>query len=132
MGQEKLEIVREMYEAFNHGDAETGLRLLHPEPELHQDPEVVDAETYIGLAAFVRGMILFTDEWDNPRLEPQDADAIGDFVFMRVQVSGVGKATRLEMTTQFFHAWTFRDGKPWRCFVRSTREEALKAVGLAA
>jgi hypothetical protein len=65
-------------------------------------------------------------------LEPQDVDAIGDFVFMRVRVSGVGKATRLEMTTQFFHAWTFRDGKPWRCMVRSTREEALKAVGLAA
>jgi hypothetical protein len=36
------------------------------------------------------------------------------------------------MTTHFFHVWTFRDGKPWRCIVRSTREEALRAVGLAA
>ena len=132
MSRENLEIVREMYEAFNRGDAGTGLRLLHPEPELDQAPEVVDAETYIGLDAFVRGMTLFMDDWDNPRLEPQDFDAIGDVVFMRVRVSGVGKTTRLEMTTQFFHAWTFRDGKPWRCFVRSTREEALKAVGLAA
>jgi ketosteroid isomerase-like protein len=131
VSQNNLEIVHEMYEAFNRGDAESALRLLHPEPELHQDPEVVDAETYIGLDAFVRGMALFVDEWDNPRLEPQDVDAIDDFVFMRVQVSGVGKATRLEMMTQFFHAWTFRDGKPWRCIVRSTREEALKAVGLA-
>jgi ketosteroid isomerase-like protein len=130
--RENLEIVREMYEAFNRGDAEAGLRLLHPEPELHQAPEVVDAEAYIGLDAFVRGMTLFTDDWDNPRFEPQDVDAIGDFVFMRVRVSGVGKATRLEMTTQFFHVWTFRDGKPWRCIVRSTREEALRAVGLAA
>ena len=132
MSEENLGIVREMYAAFNGGDAETGLRLLHPEPELHQAPEVVDAETYTGIDAFVRGMTLFMDDWDNPRLEPQDVDAIDDFVFMRVRVSGVGKATRLEMTTQFFHAWTFRDGKPWRCFVRSTREEALKAVGLAA
>ena len=131
MSRENLEIVREMYEAFNRGDAGTGLRLLHPEPELDQAPEVVDAETYIGLDAFVRGMTLFMDDWDNPRLEPQDFDAIGDVVFMRVRVSGVGKATRLEMTTQFFHVWTFRDGQPWRCIVRSTREEALKAVGLA-
>ena len=105
-----MESVREMYEAFNRGDAETGLRLLHPEPELDQAPEVVDAEAYIGLDAFVRGMALFMDDWDNPRLEPQDADAIGDFVFMRVEVSGVGKATRLQMTTQFFHVWKFRDG----------------------
>ena len=29
------------------------------------------------------------------------------------------------------HTWTFRDGKPCQCFVRSTRDEALKAVGLA-
>jgi ketosteroid isomerase-like protein len=132
VSQKNLEIVREMYGAFNRGDVETGLSMLHPEPELHQAPEVVDAEAYIGLDAFLRGMSLFMEDWDNPRLELQDADAIGDFVFMRVRVSGVGKVTRLEMTTQFFHAWTFRDGKPWRCIVRSTREEALKAVGLAA
>jgi ketosteroid isomerase-like protein len=127
-----LEVVREMYAAFNRGDAETGLGMLDPEPELHQAPEVVDADAYVGLDAFVRGMTLFMEDWDNPRLEPQDVDAIDDFVFMRVRVSGVAKTTRLEMATQFFHAWTFRDGKPWRCIVRSTREEALKAVGLAA
>jgi ketosteroid isomerase-like protein len=127
-----MEIVREMYEAFNRGDFETGLALLDPQPELHQAPDVVDAEAYIGLDAFLRGMSLFVADWDDPRLEPQEGDAIGDFVFMRVRVSGVGKATRLEMTTQFFHVWTFRNGKPWRCTVRSTREEALKAVGLAA
>jgi ketosteroid isomerase-like protein len=132
VSRKNLEIVREMYEAFNRGDAETGLRMLDPEPELHQAPEVVDAEAYIGLDAFVRGMALFMEDWEHPRLEPLDVDAIGDFVFMRVRVSGVAKNTRLEMTTQFFHAWTFRDGKPWRCIVRSTREEALKAVGLAA
>jgi ketosteroid isomerase-like protein len=131
VSRKNLEVVREMYAAFNRGDAETGLSLLDPEPELHQAPEVVDAEAYIGLDAFVRGMTLFMEDWDDPRLEPQDVDAIGDFVFMRVRVSGVAKTTRLEMTTQFFHAWTFRDGKPWRCIVRSTREETLKAVGLA-
>jgi ketosteroid isomerase-like protein len=131
VSRKNLEVVREMYAAFNRGDGETGLGLLHPEPELHQAPEVVDAEAYIGLDAFVRGMTLFMEDWDIPRLEPQDVDAIGDFVFMRVRVSGVAKTTRLEMTTRFFHAWTFRDGKPWRCIVRSTREETLKAVGLA-
>jgi hypothetical protein len=50
---------------------------------------------------------------------------------MRVRVSGRGKTSGIEMTTQFFHVWAFRDGKPWGCFVRSTRDEALKAVGLA-
>ena len=119
-----------MYEAFNRGDFETGLTLLDPQPELYQAPQVVDAEAYIGLEAFVRGMLLFIEDWDDPRLEPQGVDEVGDFVVMRVRVSGRGRTTGLEMTTQFFHAWTFRDGRAWQCFVRSTREEALIAVGV--
>ena len=130
MSQEKVQIVRDMYEAFNRGDVETALKLLHPEPELHQNPDVIDAEAYIGLDAFLRGMSLFVEDWDDLRLEPQDADQVGDCVVMRVRVSGRGKTSGLEMTTEFFHAWTFRAGKPCRCFVRSTRGAALKGAGL--
>jgi ketosteroid isomerase-like protein len=130
VARKNLEVVREMYEAFNRGDAESALKLLHPEPELHQDPEVVDAEAYIGLEAFLRGMSLFTEDWDDPRLEPREVDQLGDQVLMRVGVSGRGKRSGVEMTTEFFHAWTFRDGKPCRCFVRSTRAEAVEAAGL--
>jgi ketosteroid isomerase-like protein len=132
MSQQNVERVREMYEAFNRGDTESALRLLHPRPELHQPPEVVDAEAYIGLDAFVRGMTLFTEEWDNPRFKPQEVDEVGDCVVMRVRVFGRGKRSGIETTTEFFHAWTFRDGKPCRCFVRSTREDALKATGTLA
>jgi len=128
--KQNAEIVREMYGLFNRGDIDAALRLLHPQPELYQAPEVVDAEAYVGLEAFLRGMILFMDEWEDVSLEPQDVDEVGDFVLMRVRVSGRGKSTGLEMTTQFFHAWAFCDGKPWRCFVRSTRDAALEAAEL--
>jgi ketosteroid isomerase-like protein len=127
VSRRKVEIVRDMYEAFNRGDAESALKMLHPEPELHQNPEVIDAEAYIGLDAFLRGMSLFTEDWDDPRLEPLEIDQLDDRVLMRVRVSGRGKASGLEMTTEFFHAWAFRDGKPCQCFVRSTRAEALEA-----
>jgi ketosteroid isomerase-like protein len=130
VSQEDVDVVREMYAAFNRGDGETALKLLHPQPELHQPPEVVDAEAYIGLEAFLRGMSLFTEDFDNPRLEPQEVDEVGNCVLMRVGVSGRGKSSGAVMTTEFFHAWTFRDGKPCRCFVRSTRAAALQAVTL--
>ena len=130
VSRENVDVVREMYEAFNRGDFETGLVLLDPQPELHQAPEVIDAEAYVGIDAFVRGMSLFMADWDHPSFEPQDVDEVGDSVVMRVRISGRGKTTGLEMTTQFFHAWTFRDGRAWQCFVRSTREEALKAAGV--
>lgn len=126
--QQRSMVVREMYEAFNRGDVEAALVLLHPQPELYQSPSVVDAEAYIGLEAFARGMSLFTDEWDEPSLAPLTVDEVGDCVVMEVQVSGRAKRSELEMTTVFFHAWTFQDGKPCRCFVRSTRDDALNAA----
>jgi ketosteroid isomerase-like protein len=130
VSQKNVVLVQEMYEAFNRGDVESALKLLHPQPELHQPPEVVDADAYVGLEAFLRGLSLFTGEWDDPRFQPLDAEEIGHGVLMRVRVSGRGKASGIEMTMEFFHAWTFRDGKPCRCFVRSSREQALKAAGL--
>jgi len=54
----------------------------------------------------------------------------GDVVLIRARVYDRAKTTGIEMTTQFFHSWAFRAGKPWRCYVRSTEAEALKAVGL--
>jgi hypothetical protein len=73
-------------------------------------------------------MSLFMDEWDYPRLDPQEVDEVGDFVLMRVRVSGRGKASGIEMETEFFHAWAFREGRPWRCVVRTSREEALQVL----
>jgi ketosteroid isomerase-like protein len=130
VSRESVEMLQEMYARFNRGDFQSALELLHPQPELYQNPDVVDAEAYIGLEAFLRGMSLFVEEWDSPRLEPQDVEEVGDSLLMRVLISGRGKRTGIEMTTEFFHAWTFRDGKLCRCFVRSTREAALNAAGL--
>jgi hypothetical protein len=64
-------------------------------------------------------------------LKPQETAEVGDWVIMRVLVAGRGKSSGLESTAEFFRAWSLLDGKPHRCFVRSTRAEALEAVGLA-
>jgi hypothetical protein len=49
-------------------------------------------------------------------------------VILRVTVSGKGKASGIDTTTEFFHAWTVRDGKPRRCVVRSTQADAIEAL----
>jgi ketosteroid isomerase-like protein len=114
-----------MYAAFNRGDLAAALEMIDPEPELHQPPEVVDSDSYYGLEACLRGFSLFTEEFDEPRLEPQDVDEVDDYVVLRARVSGKAKTTGLELETQFFHAWSLRDGRLQCCVVRSTRSEAL-------
>jgi ketosteroid isomerase-like protein len=130
VSKEDVHVVRRMYEAFNRGDFALARELLHPEAELHQPPEVPDADSYYGREEWERGFALWLSEWQDPRFEPQEITGTGRCVIMRVRVSGRGKASGIETATDFFHAWTLRDGQPQRCFVRWTREEAHKAVGL--
>jgi ketosteroid isomerase-like protein len=125
MAERNADIVGEMYAAFNRGDLAAALQMIDPEPELHQPPEVVDSESYYGLEACLRGFSLFTEEFDEPRLEPQEVEEVDDCVLMRVRVSGKAKVTGLELETHFFHAWSLRDGRPQCCVVRSSRSEAL-------
>ncbi len=130
MAQENVEIVRGMYEAFNRGDIEAAWNAMHPDAELHQPPEVPDSDSYYGREEWARGFYLWFSEFDDPRFEPQEATEAGENVVIRVCVSGRGKASGISTTAEFFHAWTMRDGKPHRCFVRSSRSAALEAVGL--
>jgi ketosteroid isomerase-like protein len=131
VSRENVETVRRMYEAFNRGDVAGAAESLHPEAELHQPPEAPDSDSYYGREEFARGFALWLREFDQPRFEPQETTEAGeDQVIMRVRVSGRGRISGVETTAEFFHAWTMRDGKPHRCFVRSSRAEALDAVGL--
>jgi ketosteroid isomerase-like protein len=126
--QRNADLVGEMYEAFNRWDVPVGLQMLHPCPELHQPPEIVDSGSYYGVEEFLRGLSLFMEAWDEPRLEPQEVEQVGGDVILRVRVSGRGKASGMELSTQYFHAWSLRDGRPHRCVVRSTASEALEAL----
>jgi uncharacterized protein len=130
MSQENVEAVRRMYEAFNRGDVDGARESLHPDAELHQPPEAPDVDSYYGRDEFARGIGLWLSEWDDPRYEPQEITEDGDYVIMRVRVLGRGKVSGVEAATEFFHAWTVRDGKPHRCVVRSSRAEALEAIRL--
>jgi uncharacterized protein len=130
MSQENAEIVRAMYEAFDHGDVLAAWDMMHPDAELHQPPEVPDTDSYFGRGEWARGFALWLSEFDEPRFTPQEITEVEGCVIMHVRVSGKGKASGLVTEADFFHAWTLRDGRPYQCFVRSTRAQALKAVGL--
>jgi ketosteroid isomerase-like protein len=122
------QIVGDMYAAFNCGEAAAAREALHPDAELHQPPEVIDSDSYYGREEFLRGFVLWLSEWQQARFEPLEVSEEQDCVLMRVRVSGTGKASGLHGTREFFHAWTVRDGKPHRCFVRSSREAAIAAA----
>jgi ketosteroid isomerase-like protein len=130
MSQENVELVRAMYEAFNRGDFAIAREMLHPDAELHQDPAVPDTASYYGRDEWERGFAIWLSEWEEPLFQPMEIADVPPGVLMRVRLSGTGKASGVPVATEFFHAWTLRDGKPHTCVVRTSRADALNAVGL--
>ncbi len=130
MSQENVEVIRAMYEALDQGEAAL-MTYLHPDAELHQPPELPDADSYYGRDEFIRGIGIWLSEWEDFRFRPEEITPVGDCVLMRVALWGRGKGSGVESTLHVFHSWTVRDGKAHQCFVRTTRAEALEAVGLS-
>ncbi len=129
MSQENVEIVQGLYEAFGRADPEA-LNLLHPEAELHQLPDLAGGGSHFGRQAFGEAMAAFMADWDDLRFEPTEITEAGEYVVVQIRAWGRGRVSGMAGERREFHAWTVRGGKPHQCFVRTTKDEALEAVGL--
>jgi ketosteroid isomerase-like protein len=118
-------MLRQMYEAANNPDAAASDDYLHPEAELHLNPDMPGADSYIGREEFMRGFRDWLEGWREFRFELQDVAEEDGFVVVRMQLRGWGKASGIEADQQVHHVWTIRDGKAHRCVIRPTREAAL-------
>jgi ketosteroid isomerase-like protein len=127
MAQENVKGLREMYSKRSLAEVAESL---HPDAEMHQAPEVPDADDYYGREAFVRGTRRWLEGWEEFQYALEEVTDLGERVFMRVRLSGRAKASGIELDQDVFHLWTFRDGMPWRCDVFIDEGRAFKAAGL--
>ena len=131
MSQENVEQMQDMYRRATRSEfAES----LHPQAELHQASVMPDTDDYFGREEFLRGTLLWHEEWESFTYRPQEFRGFGERVLIRVHLSGRGRSSGIELDMTLFHLWTFRDGMPWRCEVlvdESSALEALEAAGLS-
>ena len=131
MSRENVEVVRAGFEAWNSGDMDAMLAVLHA------DFEYVTSGLFPGLAPVYRGHEGFRDFWRDFREtwdwlnieidEAQDADdrVVVLFTFHARSRDG------LEVHRRFGNVWTFRDGFVSRCVAYGDWDEALEAAGLS-
>ena len=127
MSQENVRILREMYGRRTIAEA---AELMHPGAELRQPSALADADEYRGREELVRGTRRWLEEWEDFRFTAEEVVDLGERAFMRVRLSGRGKASGVELELTVFHLWTFRDGMPWRCEVFDDEDAAQQAAGL--
>ena len=135
MSEENVEIVRRIYEAVEHGEADTVLALYDPKIEwvFARSPfrRMFKHDVYRGydgLRDFVRER--YEDAWEEIEDDLIELIDAGDQVISVVSTHGRGRASGAEVEAVHAGLWTVRAGRVIR-IEWMTRKEALEAVGLS-
>src|SRR4051794_9371113 len=132
MSEENVEIVRRAAEAFSRGDLDAAVA------DAAADIEYVATGALPGRQGVFRGVddykqMLYwvSEEFDDPSAELTEISEAGDQVVVGLTLSGRGKQSGVETRWNIWQVWTFREGKFFRGYAFTSREEALEAAGLS-
>jgi ketosteroid isomerase-like protein len=131
MSQEKVEVVRRIYDAFAKGGTSAiPTELVAPDFELVLFPAFTSGpfQGQQGMVDFAREFDAMFDEY---RLEAEEFLDIEDRVAVVVRFRGRGKGGGVPVDERIAHVWTLRDGKLARGDFFSDPAEALQAAGLS-
>src|SRR5437867_3107044 len=101
MSQENVEIVRRCYEAFNRGDFDAAMEVVHPEIEFvlpGGGPPLTGKEA-------VR-VWMEPDAFEEVEIEPLEFTVNGDRVLVRTRVRARGAGSGMELEVQVCAVWT--------------------------
>jgi uncharacterized protein len=132
MSQENVEMVRRAFDAYNRGDVDAALADFAPDCEFVPTGALPGArDVYHGPEGFAQFAAWLRDEFDDARLDVNDARDAGDRVLVSLTARGRGKASGAATSWDFWHVWTIRDAKLWRGRAYTREAEALEAAGLS-
>jgi ketosteroid isomerase-like protein len=129
MAPDTLDLLRDLYDAFNRGDVEEVLS--HADADI----EIVDpartGKTSRGHDAYREFVADWLESWDTYRLEVADFTQNGDRVLVDLIQSGRGRGSGVEVSEPLFNVLTMREGEVSRFEIYPSRDDAVRAAGLA-
>ena len=135
MGEQSVEVVKGVYEAFGRGDVPAVLGAMAPDIEWHE----ADGMPYGGVyrspdevAQNVFGPLV--EDVPDFALAPEEYIPAGDTVAVVLRYTGTGKATGKELNIPVVHVWDIRDGKVarFRQFADTAKFLEVVPAGAAA
>jgi ketosteroid isomerase-like protein len=133
MSEENVEVVRQMFEAFNSEDIDHIVSFAHPEVVV-EIPGAVSAEpdTYRGPDGIRRYFSSFQDAMDEIRFEPERLWDVrdSDSVVVALRLTAKGRQTEIAVEQRTGAVWTVRDGKVVGVRTYASLSEALEAAGV--
>jgi ketosteroid isomerase-like protein len=126
---ENVEQLRRGYEAFNRGDYEAVLELMHPDVEVHDRPEVPDPRDYEGLEGAREAFAGVIEMFAEYEIEPVEFIDGEEHVVVVLLQRGRGMASGVDVESEIVHVWTVRDGKATDLRAFSSRQDAFDHLG---
>jgi ketosteroid isomerase-like protein len=130
VSQENVEIVRRANEALNRGGVEAALEYLDPNIEYIPSAQWPEARVYKGYDGMREFQALWTEQFDQFRLDLERLIDAGDHVIALIYLRGHIKGTADQIEQLIGYDCEIRDGRLACMCVYSSWAEALKAVGL--
>jgi ketosteroid isomerase-like protein len=132
MSQENVEIVRRVYEELSaHHVWEASPDLFDPEFALDLTDAYPDLGVILGLEAAEAALRGYIGTFDDFRVELREViHADERLVVTAARDGGRLKGSDAEVWNDFFHVWTFHNGKVTRRSSHGKRSQALEAAGL--
>ena len=129
----QVALARAGFEAFNRGDGDAVLALLHPDVEVHSSGSVGERGTYRGHDGYRQWVGVWLEAWEEFRIDLDRIEPIDDSnVLVHVTQHGRGRGSGLEVTQTVTYLFTERDGLATRLHIYADRDEAIAATGLEA
>jgi ketosteroid isomerase-like protein len=128
--EESVEVVRNTIEAFNRGGIEAALAYFDPAVEWLGPPEWLEEHVYKGHDGIRKIASVWGENFDQYRLDLEQAIDAGDHVVALVIQRGRIRGSADPVEQRIGYDWEVRHGKTVRVQVYFSWEEALEAVGL--
>ena len=129
MSQENVEIVRGGFERLNAGEPD--FSIYHPALVYHPRADEPDPSPHIGREAFERLALGFFESFPYLEFDVEELIDARDLVIASTVMHGRGAASGASVDDAYVFVYQLRDGLVVEAWEYKTRQEALKAAGLA-
>jgi ketosteroid isomerase-like protein len=112
MGEQSLDVVKGVYEAFGRGDVPAVLGAMADDIEWHEAEGMPYGGVYHGGEAVAQNVFgPITQDIPDLAVKPEEFIASGDAVAAVVRYTGTGKATGKQLNLPAVHVFNVRNGK---------------------
>jgi uncharacterized protein len=130
MSERNVEIVRNLYDAYERSDVVTLQSLTDPDLVWQLQSELPDAATLHGYDEVLAWLTGWDAEFVGSRIDPEQFFDLDDRVLVVSRVSGRGRVSDIEVELKTTHLFTLRDGRIADVRTFFDHDAALEAAGL--